>query len=84
MKFNHGCFGFSEESLKVEIFFSFFSSSYRGIRFSYFHRVILGTWPSPLSFNRFNRCLVSGVGIDTVKPESVTNRPSHTGLRPIF
>ena len=23
MKFNHGCFGFSEESLKVEIFFSF-------------------------------------------------------------
>ena len=26
MKFDHECFGFSEESLKVEIFFSFFGS----------------------------------------------------------
>ena len=56
MKLDHGCFGFSEESLKVEIFFSFFSSSCQEIQFYYFHgvdRVISGTRPSSPSFTEF-------------------------------
>ena len=36
------------------------------------------------SFNRLIERLVSGVGIDAVRTESVTNWPSHTGLDQFF
>ena len=94
MKLYHGSFGFSEEFMKFLIFFSFFCSFVLGdsicgvqssppshlensIEFTEFYRVIP-------NFNRFHACLVSGVGIDAVWAESVTNRLSRTRLDHVF
>ena len=87
MKLVHGFFCFSEESLKGEFFFSAFLVQFvlrdsifflplslpshlrNSAEFTEFYRFI----PSS---TRFNTHLVSGVGIDAVKIESVTNQPS--------
>ena len=85
MKLDHVCFGFSGESLKVEIFFNFFGS--------FVLRDSILLLPSSLtshlgnsakftkfyrvipSFNRFNVRLISSGGTDAVRAESVTTRP---------
>ena len=91
MKLVHGFFFFSEESLKGKFFICFFDSirtkgfdfflppSHLGnsAEFTKFYRFI----PSS---TRFNVCLVSGVGIDAVRAESVTNRSSLIGLDQFF
>ena len=94
-KSQSGSFGFSEESLKKKMFWSLVlglrteenrfselrddsdeSTEFR--RFS----------PSLTEFyrvsNRYTPSLVSGIGIDAVRPESVTNRPIRTGLGRFF
>ena len=84
MKLDHRCFVFSVESLKVEIFFNFFSSLvlrhsslllplsllshlWNSAEFTEFYQVIP-------SFNQFNARLVSGIGIDVVRPDSMRPR----------
>ena len=95
MKLVHGFFCFSEESLKGKIFFPLFFGSVRTEGFNFCLSLSL---PSHLgnsvelakfcqvrlSFNRLIERLVSGVGINTVKAESVTNRPSRTRLSRFF
>ena len=91
IKLDHRYFGFSEESLKIEIFFSFFGSfvlkdsifflSPSHLRnlaeLTEFYRV-------KSSFNQFNARLVSSIGIDAIRAESITNRLSHIGLGRFF
>ena len=95
MKLVHVFFCFSEESLNGEFFFfRFFGSVHteglnfflppsrpshlgNSAEFTEFYRFIL-------SSTRFNACLISGVSIDAVRAESVTNRLSHTALGRFF
>ena len=90
MKLVDGFFCFSENFLKVNIFSAFFVSVC--IEDSIF--CLVPSLPTHLgnsieltefcrfipSSTRFNTRLVSGVGIDPVRTESVTIRPSCTGL----
>ena len=81
-EFGSEFFGFLEESLKGEFFFFSFFGSFvprDSIFFSSieFYRFI----PSS---TRFNVRLVSGIGIDVVRAESVMNRPSRTAIDRFF